>query len=215
MDFSLVEASGGILTMWDFCVFSMEYKVIDRNFVGVVGSWSGVSCKILFGDFNIVRSQDERLGSFFDVIEANPFNDFIARVGVFDVPIGGKRFTKFDKNGRMVFKISSLPLGLSRLCIHPWSRFKNKLKRLRHAIKAWTSNQIEAHNNLKDGLFRQLLGWDERAEQGLIDDEDVAKREVICVTNIHKKTKTKPKRTKPSTGLEEHEKMKPRTYLSL
>ncbi|GJX36489.1 cysteine-rich receptor-like protein kinase [Tanacetum coccineum] len=66
----------------------MEYKVIDRNFVGVVGSWSGMSYKILFGDFNVVRSQDEHLGSFFDVIEANSFNDFIAHVGVFDFPLG-------------------------------------------------------------------------------------------------------------------------------
>ncbi|GKB55175.1 hypothetical protein Tco_0905928 [Tanacetum coccineum] len=82
-------------------LIGMEYKVIDRNFVGVVGSWSGMSYKILFGDFNVVRSQDEHLGSFFDVIKANSFNDFIARVGVFDFPLGRKRFTKFDKNGRV------------------------------------------------------------------------------------------------------------------
>nr|GEU42125.1 hypothetical protein [Tanacetum cinerariifolium] len=44
----------------------------------------------------------------------------------------------------------------------------------------------------------------------IYDEEPMAE-----VTDIHKRTKTKPKRTKPSTGLEEREKTKPRTYSSL
>ncbi|GJZ72574.1 RNA-directed DNA polymerase, eukaryota [Tanacetum coccineum] len=136
---SSVGASGGIITMWDSRVFNMENKVTNRNFLGVVGSWSGVSSKvgllkvyapqlsslksqlwstiegvinfldaiwILFGDFNVVRSQDEHLGSTFDVNEANFFNDFIARVGLFDFPLGGRRFTRFDNNGRSASKLN-------------------------------------------------------------------------------------------------------------
>ncbi|GJR44507.1 putative reverse transcriptase domain-containing protein [Tanacetum coccineum] len=41
----------------------------------------------------------------------------------------------------------------------------------------WTFNQTAAQYNLKDDLLKKLLGWDERAEQGLIEDGDVAKRE--------------------------------------
>ncbi|GJX53707.1 putative RNA-directed DNA polymerase, eukaryota, reverse transcriptase zinc-binding domain protein [Tanacetum coccineum] len=124
--------------MWDSRVFNMEYNVTDRNFLGVIGSWSGVSSKvgllnvyapqlsslksklwstiegvinfvdviwILFGDFNAVRSQDEHLGSTFDVNEANSFNDFITRVGLFDFPLCGRRFTRFDNNGRSDSKL--------------------------------------------------------------------------------------------------------------
>lgn len=243
---------------------------MDRNFLGVVGSWSGVSIKvgllnvyapqssslkaqlwstiegvinsidaiwILFGDFNVVRSQDERLGSSFEVIEASFFNDFIARAGLFDFPLGGRRFTRFDKNGRSASKLDrflvsnkffdfwndaavfvlcrslsdhypiALKVGLPNFGPKPFRIFdkwigvdgfsdiistswtshdssftpdlalKNKLKRLRQAIKVWTSNQTATQNYLKDELFGQLLRWDERAEQGLINDDDISKRE--------------------------------------
>ena len=44
-------------------------------------------------------------------------------------------------------------------------------------IKSWTAIRISAQNKLKDDLSRQLLDWDIRAESGIIDDMDVAKRE--------------------------------------
>nr|GEU98703.1 hypothetical protein [Tanacetum cinerariifolium] len=189
---SSVGAFGGILTMWDSRVFSIEYKVIDKNFMAVVGSWSGMCYQFLnaiwihFGDFNVVKSQDKCLGSSFDVIEANSFNDFIARVGLFDFPLGGRRFTSFDKNGKSANKLDRsmvsnnffdfwTDVDVSVLCRSLFDHchialkashgstfttdlaLKNKLKPLRQEIKAWTSNQIEAQNNLKDDLFRQIL----------------------------------------------------------
>ncbi|GKC71500.1 RNA-directed DNA polymerase, eukaryota, partial [Tanacetum coccineum] len=50
-----VGASGGILTMWDSRVFSMEHSIIERNFLGVIGSWAGVSSKI--GLLNVYAPQ--------------------------------------------------------------------------------------------------------------------------------------------------------------
>ncbi|GKB77993.1 RNA-directed DNA polymerase, eukaryota [Tanacetum coccineum] len=114
-----VGASGGILTMWDTNVFSKESEFINRSYVGIVGSWSGMQGKvgilnvyapqdshlkeelwssielllsninaswIVFGDFNVVRFQEERNGSRFNSSEANSFNDFISRCGLFDFP---------------------------------------------------------------------------------------------------------------------------------
>ncbi|GKD00677.1 zinc finger, CCHC-type containing protein [Tanacetum coccineum] len=46
-------------------------------------------------------------------------------------------------------------------------------------------------------------------------DGTIDKFKARLVTDIHKKIKTKPKRTKPSTRLEEYEKMKPKAYSSL
>ncbi|GJU81834.1 RNA-directed DNA polymerase, eukaryota [Tanacetum coccineum] len=40
-----------------------------------------------------------RFGSSFDINEASAFNDFISRVGLFDFLLGGRRFTRFEKDG--------------------------------------------------------------------------------------------------------------------
>ncbi|GJX37278.1 RNA-directed DNA polymerase, eukaryota [Tanacetum coccineum] len=94
-----VGASGGILTMWNSNIFTMEQRILDRNFVAVLGKWAGVSY------FNAVRKNDKRDGCAFDEGEANAFNDFISRVGLFDFPLNGRRFTRFDKNGTKVSKL--------------------------------------------------------------------------------------------------------------
>lgn len=60
---------------------------------------------ILFGDFNAVRLRDEKAGSVFKNREANVFNDFIAKGGLFDFHMGSRRFTRFSKDGLKMSKI--------------------------------------------------------------------------------------------------------------
>ncbi|GJY66889.1 RNA-directed DNA polymerase, eukaryota [Tanacetum coccineum] len=60
---------------------------------------------IVFGDFNVVRFQEERSGSRFNFCEANAFNDFISRCGLIDFPLGGRKFTRFDKVGSKASKL--------------------------------------------------------------------------------------------------------------
>nr|GEY55772.1 nucleotide-binding alpha-beta plait domain-containing protein [Tanacetum cinerariifolium] len=43
---NVVGASGGILTMWDFRVFTMEQTFCDRNFLGITGSLVGMANKV-------------------------------------------------------------------------------------------------------------------------------------------------------------------------
>ncbi|GJS37666.1 RNA-directed DNA polymerase, eukaryota [Tanacetum coccineum] len=52
---SSVGASRGILALWDNHTFTEEHKIVDRNFVGVVGSWHGVTSKV--GLVNIYAHQ--------------------------------------------------------------------------------------------------------------------------------------------------------------
>lgn len=54
---------------------------------------------IFFGDFNTVRFRTERDGSRFCPREADAFNNFIAMAGLHDFPLGGRRFTWFNKYG--------------------------------------------------------------------------------------------------------------------
>ncbi|GKD15769.1 RNA-directed DNA polymerase, eukaryota [Tanacetum coccineum] len=133
-----VGASGGILTMWDSRVFTMDHTFCDRNFLCITSSWVGMANKVgllnvyapqssslkealwssieslvtsindvwvIFGDFNVVRSRDERSGCKFDMSEANVFNDFISKLGLFDFHLGGRRFTRFDQEGRKASKL--------------------------------------------------------------------------------------------------------------
>ncbi|GJU66160.1 RNA-directed DNA polymerase, eukaryota [Tanacetum coccineum] len=134
-------ASAGLITLWDSRSFSMEHKVVDRDFIGIIGSWLGISSKvgliniyapqansqkvvlwdaiknlinstdaiwILFGDFNVVHSVEERIGSIFDQSETNHFNDFILRVGLVDIPLNRRRFTRLiGKERRLVNSIDS------------------------------------------------------------------------------------------------------------
>ncbi|GKD58970.1 nucleotide-binding alpha-beta plait domain-containing protein, partial [Tanacetum coccineum] len=60
---------------------------------------------IVFGDFNVVRSQEERSGCRFNHGKANIFNDFIYRCRLFDFPLGGRKFTRFDRDGAKASKL--------------------------------------------------------------------------------------------------------------
>ncbi|GKE09582.1 hypothetical protein Tco_1413133, partial [Tanacetum coccineum] len=54
--------------------------------------------------FNVVRSLEERVGSNFDDNEANTFSDFLLSTGLCDLPLGGRRYTRFDKEWRKASK---------------------------------------------------------------------------------------------------------------
>ncbi|GJW89613.1 RNA-directed DNA polymerase, eukaryota [Tanacetum coccineum] len=68
---------------------------------------------IIFGDFNAVRNRDKRLGCAFDDSESNDFNDFISRAGLFDLPLSGRRFTMFDRDGKKVSKLDRFLISLN------------------------------------------------------------------------------------------------------
>ncbi|PWA74088.1 Endonuclease/exonuclease/phosphatase [Artemisia annua] len=59
---------------------------------------------IVMGDFNEVRSASERLGSHFCQRSATIFNEFIASTGLIDLPMGGMRFTRMNRNLKKAIK---------------------------------------------------------------------------------------------------------------
>ncbi|GJZ48173.1 putative RNA-directed DNA polymerase [Tanacetum coccineum] len=181
------------------------WSSIERVIADMDATW------IIFGDFNVVRSLNERIGSSFDVNEANTFNDFISRSGLCDLPLGGRRFTHFDKEGRKASKLDRFIVTsvfstcgmapLSQFCVaregfhdivldswalsNPHIDLKDKLKKLRMDIKAWTSARIRDQNNSMDYLKNQLLEWDLKAEDGRVSDHDIAKREECLMDLDH------------------------------
>ncbi|GJY43059.1 RNA-directed DNA polymerase, eukaryota [Tanacetum coccineum] len=69
----------------------------------VIDSWSGET--ILMGDFNEVRSKEERFGTIFNNHNAIAFNSFISSGGLVEVPLGGCAFTWCHKSGNKMSKL--------------------------------------------------------------------------------------------------------------
>ncbi|GJR44673.1 RNA-directed DNA polymerase, eukaryota, reverse transcriptase zinc-binding domain protein, partial [Tanacetum coccineum] len=60
---------------------------------------------LIFGDFNVVRFASERFGTAFNHASANVFNQFIRDAHLWDIPLGGHLFTRFNKHGDKLSKI--------------------------------------------------------------------------------------------------------------
>ncbi|GJV83166.1 RNA-directed DNA polymerase, eukaryota, reverse transcriptase zinc-binding domain protein [Tanacetum coccineum] len=60
---------------------------------------------LIFGDFNVVRLTSERFGTTFNHASANAFNRFIRDAQLWDVPLGGHMFTRFNKHGDKLSKL--------------------------------------------------------------------------------------------------------------
>ncbi|GJS13544.1 putative RNA-directed DNA polymerase, eukaryota, reverse transcriptase zinc-binding domain protein [Tanacetum coccineum] len=234
-----VGALGGILIMWDSRVFDMEQCFKDHNFLGVIGSWVGVSNKIgllnvyspqlssskealwldiksllnsdditwvVFRDFNVVRNRDERFTRLDkDGRKESKLDRFMVSNRFFDtwkdvsvtvlsrshsnhclilLKVGGSYFR--PKPFKMFNKWIGVE-GFNDLVSIAWTSFsismrpdiflKNKLKRLRLAIKDWTNNRMVAQNLAKESLMKNLLEWDMKAKNCLINTNDILNKE--------------------------------------
>ncbi|KAJ9562981.1 hypothetical protein OSB04_008141 [Centaurea solstitialis] len=78
------------LALWN----ELKLLILSHNVVWVV-----------FGDFNAVRSPEERKGYVFDLREASEFNDFILNLCLHDLQLGGRKFTRFSKDGSKLSKL--------------------------------------------------------------------------------------------------------------
>ncbi|GKB83016.1 nucleotide-binding alpha-beta plait domain-containing protein [Tanacetum coccineum] len=79
-------------------------------------SWNGNV--IIMGDFNEVRTQDERHGSIFNAHGADAFNLFILSTGLEEVPLDGYQFTWCHKSGSKMSKLDRFLIseGLLNSC---------------------------------------------------------------------------------------------------
>ncbi|GJX94698.1 RNA-directed DNA polymerase, eukaryota [Tanacetum coccineum] len=143
--------SGGILCVWDPCMFEKHNSTISDYFVAIRGKWIHSSKNyliisiyapqelsdkkvlwdylhfiidnwagevVIMGDFNEVRTQDERFGSIFNIQGAAIFNSFISSSGLVDVPMGGCSFTWVHKSAAKMSKLDRFLIseGLMESC---------------------------------------------------------------------------------------------------
>nr|GEX10294.1 hypothetical protein [Tanacetum cinerariifolium] len=138
----------------------------------------------VMGDFNEVRSKEERLGSSFNVRGANDFNAFIAESGLIDLHLEGYSFTWSHPSAQ---KMNTCPItdGFDNLMVDSWNglqledrndmvRFKKKLQGLKKSIREWVTDRKKNHNLfikdtiLKLGEIEKKLDCGEASEELLL-----------------------------------------------
>ncbi|GJR02333.1 RNA-directed DNA polymerase, eukaryota [Tanacetum coccineum] len=103
---------------------SSSKRTLWNYLASLISSWNGES--LIMGDFNEVRSSEERWGSCFNVQGAAVFNSFISNMGLLDLQLEGYSFTwahpsatKMSKLDRFLVSngfISAFP-HISALCL--------------------------------------------------------------------------------------------------
>nr|GEZ73764.1 RNA-directed DNA polymerase, eukaryota [Tanacetum cinerariifolium] len=91
-------------TLWDYLCFT-------------ICNWDGDV--VTMGDFNEVRDSSERFGSVFNKHGTKLFNDFIAKAGLTEVPLGGCIFTWCHKTASKMSKLDRFLVSDSLLCNCP------------------------------------------------------------------------------------------------
>ncbi|GJY42770.1 RNA-directed DNA polymerase, eukaryota [Tanacetum coccineum] len=184
------------------------------------------SLYIVLGDFNEVKSDNERLGTNFCIRGAKLFNEFIEKSKLIDLPMGGRKFTRMNKYDTKLSKIDRIllsdhyPLVLKthstdygpipfkffnswllngdfhNVVTHGWSttdsahfllsqlnspdhpaiNLKRKLQHLKSQIRAWRKGELTKNEHLIDSLKQKINVLEEKAENGSLDDQDMADR---------------------------------------
>ncbi|XP_022004617.1 uncharacterized protein LOC110902212 [Helianthus annuus] len=92
---NLMNVSAPQSTVAERSLWSDISNIIDSK----TGLW------VLVGDFNAVRSSEERKQSKFKLVCANNFNEFIFNNGLLEYPMQGRKFTCCRDNGKKLSKL--------------------------------------------------------------------------------------------------------------
>nr|GEW34398.1 putative RNA-directed DNA polymerase, eukaryota, reverse transcriptase zinc-binding domain protein [Tanacetum cinerariifolium] len=130
-----------------------EKVTISDNFMEIYGRDG--EC-IIMGDFNVVRTESERLGSVFDMVAAQAFNNFISCAGLRELTLDGYSFTWAHKFGSKMSKLDRflisedmvkrewIPMEIPKT--NNLIKFKLKLQQLKKAIRTWNQNRNKRIN---------------------------------------------------------------------
>nr|GEX56453.1 RNA-directed DNA polymerase, eukaryota [Tanacetum cinerariifolium] len=121
---------------------------------------------VLFGDFNEVRSNFERLGSTFSPSQADNFNTFITNNGLNE--FFNSWFNRDDFDDFLSTKWNSLGQGSSNQNL----LFHDKLKGLKFKIKAWLREAKSNERNHMEKFVAELNNIDIKIDSNSASDEE-------------------------------------------
>nr|GFA07128.1 hypothetical protein [Tanacetum cinerariifolium] len=181
---------------------SNQKEKLWRELSSIINSKEAIC--VLLRDFNVVRTCEERLGSIFVERDARAFNEFISNGGFHDFVMGGRRFTRFNREDHcpIMLSVDAIDFGpksfklfdhwmmndeFSNVVESSWSTevnggssdriLKNKVKNLKEDIKNRCRAQSIERDRIKNDIQSRLLEWDAKAESGLLSSHDCLKRE--------------------------------------
>nr|GEU57737.1 RNA-directed DNA polymerase, eukaryota, reverse transcriptase zinc-binding domain protein [Tanacetum cinerariifolium] len=168
-----VHTRGLILQLIDELV--KEIKMESMKLVTIMMLWGNSSLDYVLssslGDFNEVRTEQERYGSVFNIEGANAFNSFIYLESLIDHPLDGYAYIWAYKTGnKMKDTWKSLDLVDSNCMIN----LKKKLQALKIVIKQWTKNAKKSSYKVKFSIQCKLSDIDK------ILDQEAAQKSKVC-----------------------------------
>nr|GEY79588.1 RNA-directed DNA polymerase, eukaryota [Tanacetum cinerariifolium] len=107
------------------------------------------------GDFNEVRSIDERFGSMFNQSSSRLFNYFITSSGLVDVKLEGYSFTRAHPSAT---KMSKLDRFLVSKDTNGLIRFEKKLQDLNKIICSWIKDKKLQQSGAINSIIEDLIG---------------------------------------------------------
>nr|GEW81690.1 RNA-directed DNA polymerase, eukaryota, reverse transcriptase zinc-binding domain protein [Tanacetum cinerariifolium] len=139
-------------------------KVCSKEDVG----WKGKV--IVMGDFNEVRTAEEKFGSLFNASGAASFNSFIPTGGLVEVPSGGYSYTWVHRSASKMSKLDRFLIP-EDLMNNSWKsyniqrlnailKFVKKLKLLKGQILLWVKDKKDKAYILKKNLKKKIVDID-------------------------------------------------------
>ncbi|GKA95431.1 RNA-directed DNA polymerase, eukaryota [Tanacetum coccineum] len=183
--------SGGILSVWDPCMFEKDNSTISDYFVAIRAGEV-----VIMGDFNEVHTQDERFGSIFNIQGAAIFNSFISSSGLVDVPMGGCSFTWVHKSAAKMSRLDRFLIseeGFDKFMEQVWNdyqsddsnvmlRFMNKLKFLKTKLRSWTNTKKESLTYQNTKLKSTLIDIDKTIDAGYANSDLLNNRKNVMTS---------------------------------
>nr|GEV38034.1 RNA-directed DNA polymerase, eukaryota [Tanacetum cinerariifolium] len=148
-----------------------NYNYVYSEAVWNLGRWNGET--IILGDFNEVRSIDERRGSCFNPSSARVFDHFISTSGLVDVKLEGYAFTCSEGFDAMVEQTWH---SFSHSDVNRMILFKKKLQDLKAIIRCWVKDKRMHRSGEKNSIKNELNDIDKEVDRGVVSDTNIFRR---------------------------------------
>lgn len=128
----------------------------------------------VFGDFNCVRSQEERMGSNFCHTSAFHFNKFIFDTGLTDIKLGGRKFTYMSADGSKHSKLDRFLITHNSLSDWPQLSLialprihSGRLKLVINIVISPIQTAFIKNRSILDGplIVNEVISWLKKSKQ--------------------------------------------------
>nr|GEW39882.1 RNA-directed DNA polymerase, eukaryota [Tanacetum cinerariifolium] len=144
-------------------------RVLWEYILTLIGRWNGDT--IILGDFNEVRSIDERRGSCFNPSSARVFDYFISSSGLVDVKLQGYAFTWSHPSGSKMSKLDRFLVSERIFFIFP-SITALCLDRHLSDHRSILLREVWRKNSIKN----ELSDIDKEVDRGVVSDTNLFRR---------------------------------------